>query len=256
MQQDLFLGFYQTQMPFADLNGENVRVRGWRSSLAPGPRRYIINEALNNAHGLSRGRFDIYHPTHHRLVPFVSARRIVVTHHDCTQEKFPADFRYHDRIMRAKKRLYARADAIICISEASRRDLLHYYPVDPAKTRVVHHGLSRLARPQHAPAGLPERDFVLYVGWRAGYKNFHGLLHAFRDSGLYQSMDLVVLGGGPISLDDERLISDLGLSSAIVLIPRVNDALLAEAYARARLLAYPSLFEGFGLPPLEAMYLG
>jgi len=55
---------------------------------------------------------------------------------------------------------------------------------------------------------------------------------------------------------EERLIADLGLPNAVVHIGHVDDAILAEAYSGARLLAYPSLSEGFGLPPLEAMHLG
>jgi glycosyltransferase involved in cell wall biosynthesis len=259
VRQELFLGFHQSAMPFQDLAGDNLRVVGWKSSLRPGGRRFIVNEFLSNADALARGRFDIYHPTHHRYLPLVRARSMVATQHDCTQEKFAAEFRYNDRVLRYRKALFARADRIICISEASRQDLLHFYNVDPAKTCVIHHGFTRL---EHSPQAAEElrrqlrRDYVLYVGSRALYKNFRGLLHAFRDAGLQQTMDLVVLGGGPVSPVDERLISDLGLSSAMVRIPRVTDALLAEAYAGARLLAYPSLHEGFGLPPLEAMYLG
>ncbi len=259
VRQELFLGFHRSEMPFEDLAGDNLRVVGWKSSLPPGGQRFMVNELLNNADALARGRFDIYHPTHHRYMPLVRARRMVVTQHDCTQEKFPDEFRYNDRVLRYRKTLFARADRIICISEASRRDLQHFYNLDPAKTVVIHHGFTRLERSPQAANELRSRlrrDYVLYVGSRALYKNFRGLLHAFRGAGLHHSMDLLVLGGGPMSPDDERLISDLSLSSAIVRIPRVTDAFLAEAYANAKLLAYPSLSEGFGFPPLEAMYLG
>jgi glycosyltransferase involved in cell wall biosynthesis len=259
VDQELFLGLHQSQMPFSELAGESVRVVGRRSSIGPGTQRYVANEVLNNAYALARGRFDIYHPTHHRHLPLVRARRMVVTHHDCTAEKFPEDFRHYERASQAKAALYARADAILCISEASRQDLLHFYKVDPAKTRVVHHGLTRLERCSGAATELQDkvrREFVLYVGWRAGYKNFHGLLRSFRDSGLNQSMHLLVLGGGPMSPEHQRLIAELGLTQAVIHITDVSDGLLAEAYASARLLAYPSWSEGFGFPPLEAMSFG
>ena len=142
VQQELFLGLHQTQMPFLELADDNVRVMGWKSSLGPGGKRYIINDLLNHAYALSRGTFDIYHPTHHRSMSLVRARRIVVTQHDCTQEKLPDEFRYNDRVLRYRKALFARADAIICISEASRQDLLRFYNVEPAKTRPIHHGFT------------------------------------------------------------------------------------------------------------------
>jgi len=254
--QEIFLGLTPTTMPFFDLASESTRVVGRPTSLRPSAGLYMLNEALNSAYALARGRFDIYHPTHHRFNSLIRARCMVVTNHDCTQEKFPEEFRYNERVLRYRKELFRRADAIICISEASRQDLFRFYNVDPAKTRVIHHGLTRLARAQRPPAGLPGRDFVLYVGARAVYKNFRGLLHAFHDSGLHHSMDLLVLGGGPMSPDHAALIDSLSIAQAVVHVASPPDTLLAEAYSRARLLAYPSWSEGFGFPPLEAMSFG
>jgi glycosyltransferase involved in cell wall biosynthesis len=259
LEQEVFLGLTPTAMPFFDLAARSVRVVGRQTALRAGGRLYMLNEALNSAFALTRGRFDIYHPTHHRFNPLIRARRMVVTNHDCTQEKFPEEFRYNERVLRFRRALFARADAIICISEASRKDLLHFYEVDPAKTRVIHHGLTGLVRSRSTHeefARLLCGDFLLYVGARAHYKNFHGLLHAFRDSGLNHSMDLLVLGGGPMSPEHQRLIADLGISDSVTHVAMVSDAQLAEAYATARLLAYPSWSEGFGFPPLEAMSFG
>jgi len=259
VQQELFLGLYQTQLPFPQLAGNNIRVVGRPTSLPPGGKRYIVNEALNSAFALLRGRFDIYHPTHHRFNPLVRAHRMVVTQHDCTQEKFPAEFRYNQRVLRYRKALFTRADAIICISEASRQDLLAFYDVDPDKTRVIHHGFTRLKRSPEAGEELRRhvrRDYMVYVGSRALYKNFGDLLRAFRETGLHQELDLLVLGGGPMSPDHVRLSSDLGIAYCIIHVDEVTDAFLAEAYAAARLLVYPSKSEGFGFPPLEAMALG
>jgi glycosyltransferase involved in cell wall biosynthesis len=259
VHQELFLGLHQSEMPFPALAGENVRVVGRNSSLGPGGRRYMVNEALGNAYAITRGKFDIYHPTHHRCMPLVRAERMVVTHCDCTHEKFPAEFRYLDRVLRAKRALFARADAIICISEASRQDLLRFYNVDPTKTRVIHLGFTRLDRSPQAAVEIRRhvrRDYLLYVGSRAIYKNFRGLLKAFHDTRLHESLDILVLGGLPFSGQESALVAELGLTHAVAVIPKFTDALLAEAYAGARLLAYPSLSEGFGLSPLEAMSLG
>ena len=157
------LGLHRNEVQFKALAGENVRVVGRSTSIAPGGRRYIVNEFLNNAYALARRRFDIYHPAHHRYVPLARARRMVVTRHDCTHEKLPAEFRYLDRVLRAKRALFARADKIVCISEASRQDLLRFYNVDSGKTRVIHHGFTRLQCSPEAAAELQRhirRDYV------------------------------------------------------------------------------------------------
>ncbi len=70
----------------------------------------------------------------------VRARRVVATHHDCTHERYPELFPDVKKVLWARKWLFPRVDAIICVSESCRQDLLHFYNVDPAKTRVIHHG--------------------------------------------------------------------------------------------------------------------
>lgn len=259
VQAELFLGLGHAVFPFKALSAGNVRVTSLGGGLRPGVRRYIANELLGNIDAAVRGKFDVYHPTYFRYMPMVRARRMVVTHHDCTHERFPAEFRRLDRVLRAKQALFAQADAIICISESSRSDLIQFYNVDPAKMHVVRHGFSRFERsPQAAQqlAAYVGRDYILYVGSRNLYKNFRGCLKAFHDSGLYKSLFLLVIGGGAFSPEESALITDLHLSKSIIVFPRATDSLLAEAYTGARLLAYPSLWEGFGFPPLEAMHFG
>ena len=191
-------------------------------------------------------------------MPMVRARRVIATHHDCTHERFPELFPDVKKIFWARKRLFPSVDAIICVSESCRQDLLQFYHVDPAKAVVIHHGLAPLPRSTEARAqllGRVRRDYLLYVGMRAAFKNFHGLVQAFRDCRLQDEFDLLVLGGGPLTADEKTMISKLELDGRIVSVPRVCDEFLAEAYAGARLLVYPSFNEGFGFPPLEAMSL-
>ena len=257
VETETFLGMNETVYPYEEMSSMRARVTSFGGPLRTGVLRYAANELMGNALAPFRGKFDVYHPTHHRIMPMVRARRIVITHHDCIYERFPV-FRFTKEVLRAKKVLFERADAIICISEASRQDLLRFYPVDAAKTRVIHHGLSHLPRCPEAAVKLKQclrRDYLLYVGSRAAYKNFSALLKAFRETRLHESLDLLVLGGGPFTPEATTVVADLELSDKVVAIPRVSDELLAEAYAGARLLVYPSLWEGFGLPPLEAMSL-
>jgi glycosyltransferase involved in cell wall biosynthesis len=201
----------------------------------------------------------VYHSTLYRCVPLVRARRMVATHHDCVHERFPELFPDAGKILRAKQRLYRDADAIICVSEASRKDLLFYYQVSAAKTRVIHHGVTPLPRCRDSAQKLRmrlRREYILFVGSRAPYKNFNALLRAFHGTGLYDSVDLLVLGGGPLTQEEGTMMSRLGLNDSVISMPAVSDCILGEAYAGARLFVYPSRCEGFGFPPLEAMAAG
>jgi glycosyltransferase involved in cell wall biosynthesis len=160
--------------------------------------------------------------------------------------------------MEKKRKLFSRADAIICVSESSRRDLLHFYNVDESKTHVVYHGFSPLPVGSSLAAtnGIPGSPYLLYVGLRARYKNFLLLLEAFSRSGLAADLQLVVIGGGAFSAEEQAKISSLGIGNRICHIPNASEGTLAHAYRNASLFVYPSLYEGFGFPTLEAMSLG
>jgi glycosyltransferase involved in cell wall biosynthesis len=105
-------------------------------------------------------------------------------------------------------------------------------------------------------AGDSSVPYLLYVGSRAEYKNFALLIEAFSRSGLAGDYRLVVVGGGPFSAEEQAGISARGLCDWITVIPKADEATMAHAYRNAALFVYPSLYEGFGFPPLEAMSLG
>ena len=181
---------------------------------------------------------------------------MVVTHHDCAYEIYPHLFPSAASVIDMRKRLFEQADAIICISAATRCDLHHFYEVPESKTFVVHHGVSQIKQvPNEAIAPPAPRPFLLYVGSRFSYKNFDGLLRAFAQAGMNREYDLLILGGGPPTPDETALIQELGINESVHFRPAVSDALLAQAYKQAHLFVYPSLYEGFGFPPLEAMSL-
>jgi len=264
VRMELWLGINDTVYPFRQLSRAQAHVMSWGNVswggfLKRGSGRYIANEVLSNLLAPFAGKLDVYHPTLYRRMPLVRARRIVATHHDCAHERFPHLFPNVKQIIRAKRRLYAEADAIICVSESSRQDLLKFYDVDRAKTRVIYHGLHRLPGSVTAAARLRAHvpaEYLLFVGSRAAYKNFNNLLRAFRATGLHQSMLLLAVGGGPLTPEERALAEELEVANRLVVFPRLADTLLAEAYAAATLLVYPSWCEGFGFPPLEAMAAG
>ena len=255
---EMAVGLNSSIYPFSTVASGALRVYQMHTKMRAGVPRYIVNELLTNAVGMARGRFDIYHSTYYRAAPLIRRRRLVASHFDCIHEIFPEMFRNSKTIIESKKRLYSAADAIICISESSRQDLLRYYSVDPGRTSVIHLGLTRFTDyPEHEEAeALKVEPYLLYVGARAGYKGFTLLLEAYASSGLSGSHVLQVVGGGVFSDAELAKISALGLVNRVRLMPRASDRTLAAMYRNASLFVYPSLYEGFGFPPLEAMSLG
>lgn len=259
VQTQVLMGINGNVYPFRELDVSRTRVTALPNWISPGSLRYVANEAWSNVKAATLGKFDVYHPTTYLRMPMARARRVIATHNECTHERFPELFPDRKKVIWARKWLFPRVDAIICCSESTRQDLLHFYNVDPAKTRVIYDAFSPLPRSAEAAAELGRqmrREYILYVGMRAAFKNFRGLLQAIHDAGAQDSFDLLVLGGGGLSGEEKATIHALGLGNSVVSMPKVSDELLAEAYAGAKLFVYPSLSEGFGIPPLEAMSLG
>lgn len=256
---DVFQGLNHCIYPFRGLKQPRTRILGWNTMLRPGLARYALNELVTGAWSVAGGRWDIYHNTLYRFMPTVRARRFVATHHDCVQERFPELFPDHARIIGAKRRMFQQADLVLCVSESSRADLEHFYGVEPSRCKVIYNGVSPMVRSEAGKTELLQRvrrPFLLYVGIRAEYKNFRGFVSAFAEAGLHADYDILTVGGGAFSDDESRFIRSHGLQEAVISVPLAGRDLLAEAYSMARLLVYPSLYEGFGFPPLEAMLLG
>lgn len=253
---EVLLGLNGSVMPFSSLQQARTRVFGYRTTMKPGFTRYAINELLSAVTAPLRGRMDIYHPTLYRALPWVRRRGVVATHHDCTHERFPHLFPNAASIVATKRRLFAQADAIICVSESSRSDLLRFYDVAQNKTHVVHHGFTPFGPGLGQGEVETSTPYLLYVGSRASYKNFGLLLEAFSRSDLSGSYRLLAVGGGAFTAQEQEQIASLQLTGSIALVPKADDATLARAYRDAALFVYPSIYEGFGFPPLEAMSMG
>jgi glycosyltransferase involved in cell wall biosynthesis len=253
---DLLLGGQSSVLPFAELEGDGVRVESWRSRFGPGYPRYAMNAMWTAAIAPLRGRYDVYHASYQRWEPAIRHRVLVATHHDATQERFPELFRNAAAIRARKGRLYRRADMVICVSESAQQDLMEIYGVEEARTRLVHHGVTPVAETAAACNDGDIRPYVLYVGSRSAYKNFFALVQAFAVTDSARSMRLVVVGGGAWSDAERAALAERGLGDRVVLLARVDEAQLAQLYRGATLFVYPSLYEGFGLPPLEAMSAG
>ena len=204
----------------------------------------------------SRSNADIVHETYFSMKPFGRARRRVVTVHDMTHELFPDEVVGARRTTAAKRTAVNRADHVICISENTRRDLVRLFGIDPARTSVVHLGYSMTVQTDDAQVQSGgRRPSLLYVGHRGGYKNFSTLLQAYSSSPILREFELIAFGGHPLLPGERKELSRLGITDR-VRFESGSDRELAARYRAAAAFIYPSKYEGFGIPPLEAMSHG
>ena len=155
-----------------------------------------------------------------------------------------------------KRKAILAAQKVICISENTKKDLLERYPI-PEENVIVTYLASELdSSLAYGSEPVPERPYFFYVGGRTNYKNFDRLLIAFsKVVSEHDDLALCVVGS-PFKEDEERLIHDLGLEDCIEHYGYVDDRHLAKLYRCSLAFVYPSLYEGFGIPPLEAMACG
>lgn len=202
----------------------------------------------------ARGRAPtIYHPTYYFASSGLPQATLVITVYDMIHELFPQAHRSYREIGRRKRLLVHRADAVICISEHTKRDLMRLYGIADDKISVIPLANSLTSAPG---ARLLDRPYLLYVGPRSGYKNFGALLGALSQHPKgWGDHVLCCFGGGPFTRIEQVEIQRAGLRGRVHHITG-DDARLASLYAHATALIYPSQYEGFGLPPLEAMHYG
>jgi glycosyltransferase involved in cell wall biosynthesis len=215
---------------------------------------------------LKRERIDVYHGTTF-VTPLHKTSRQVVSIHDMTFYLTPERHSLH-------KRVYFRAmipkavrgsDRVIAISESTKRDLLRLLDVEADKISVVPLGVDSRFSPavdEAVLAGVREKynlpsKFILFVGMIEPRKNLQILLDVYEAAGLDEDIDLVLAGN--LGWDYQgllRKIADSPVSHRIRMLGYIADADLPALYTLATLFVYPSVYEGFGLPVLEAMACG
>lgn len=199
---------------------------------------------------------DLIHETYYSNIKSYSSRaKKIITVYDMIHEIFPDQFKKNDKTTELKKKSVKRADHIICISKNTQKDLIKFFNVDIKKTSVIHLGFSLTTKDVEQPKEL-YRPYLLYVGSRNGYKNFTRLLEAYASPKIKNSYDLVIFGGGKLNKNEILALENLKISKESIRHYDGNDSVLGGFYKNASLFVYPSLYEGFGLTPLEAMNYG
>lgn len=197
---------------------------------------------------------DVWHPSYYpRAVPSGRGRPLLaITVLDMIHERFASSMPPRDRSAGRKAAACAAADLVLCISHDTARDLQERLDVDPAKIVVTHLGVAPV-EPLLRPSPFGDRPYLVYLGdRRALYKNWTTLLDALRTV----PADVALLCiGGPAGSADEAEVRSRGLADR-VRFEGGSDAEVAGRLAGSAGLVYPSRYEGFGLPPLEALAQG
>lgn len=207
--------------------------------------------------------FDVFHPTYFDpyFLPHLGSHPCVTTIYDMMLEKFPEHFPKEEAARAGKRKVSARSDRIIAISESTKNDIITILGVPEERVRTIYLGgsLDPETCAGHVPmppcAGLPDR-YLLYVGNRFSYKNFTFMVEALapvfaEDTGLY----LICAGGGNFSGSERELLQKNGVASRVRFFP-ADDATLVFLYRNAFAFIFPSLYEGFGLPVIDAFNCG
>ena len=240
----------------------------FRAVLEPSP-NYSLREQVHVPWVLRRERPDVYHAPHYVLPAGVRCPS-VVTIHDCIHLMFPQYLPNRLAYAYARAQMWAaarRSDCILTVSEASKRDILHLFNVSPEKIVVVYNAIDThfsVTPSDDAVTRVRERyqldhRFVLYVGNIKPHKNLVRLIEAFDElrRGELEDLKLLIIGDQISRLPAlRRAVHRHKLHKHVRFLGYLADDQLAILYRLASVFAFPSLYEGFGLPPLEAMASG
>jgi len=226
------------------------------------PKTSRIFQWLN--HGISQAQMklwqpDIIHETYYSALPVLNTKAVRVTSaYDMIHELYRDQFPNRDRTTQWKKKTFSRVDHILSISHSTKKDLVELFGIAKDKISVVHLGVDlSVFQTEKSKLMINDKPYLLYVGSRSGYKNFAGFIKAFASSSqLKANFDIIAFGGGKLNSAEHSLIKQLDLDSTHVRQVSGDDQKLTQLYANAMAFVFPSLYEGFGLPPLEAMAAG
>jgi glycosyltransferase involved in cell wall biosynthesis len=230
---------------------------------------YSLREQWSIPLLLRRERVDVFHAPHYVLPPLVGCPS-VVTIHDCIHLMFPQYLPNRLAVGYARALMWNathRASHVLTVSDASKRDILRFFPIPADRITVVHNAIdAQVGRVPTEEDVFRARErfqlhapFVLYVGNIKPHKNVERLIEAFAlvRTGPLADVKLLIIGDEISKYPTlRRAVHRAKLHKHVRFLGFVDDRTLASLYRLATVFAFPSLYEGFGLPPLEAMASG
>lgn len=222
--------------------------------------RTAEDEKRNSLFSIRKSDFDIFHPTYYDpyFLAALAGKPFVVTVFDMIYELYPEYYVESEmlHIRNSKKKLIESADHVIAISESTSKDLQSFYNVDKKKISVIPLGATfyQQAFAKKRISTLPEK-YLLFVGNRGKYKNFQFFLLSIIELLQKQKNLFLVITGPSPTVAEKELFRALRVSDKII-HHYVADEKLPDLYSNALAFIFPSLYEGFGLPILEAFSNG
>ena len=201
---------------------------------------------------LKEGNYDIFHPTFFDtyFLKYVYTKPFVVTVHDMIPELFPQFFGKNNPESARKKLMCEKAAAIVAVSQHTKDDLVRIFKIPAEKITVIHHGAYFQKR--DTSVRIISNPYFLYVGLRWGYKNFIQTLNDFSIFSRKHNEVKLVCTGPSFTKQELSEMRRLNISDKLIHI-QATDSQLLNLYSHAIAFIYPSLYEGFGMPILEAM---
>jgi glycosyltransferase involved in cell wall biosynthesis len=218
---------------------------------------HVFNNQQESIRRLKEQDFDVFHPTYYDpyFLKYLKTKPYALTVYDMIIELFPDMFK-GDITAIQKKKVIECATKIIAISENTKTDIIHFYDIDPQKIEVIPLATSLHRSVPDSTLKLPQR-YILFVGNRGDYKNFPLFINSIA-SLLQKENDLFLIcaGGGIFSESEMHLLNELRIKNQVLYYPVTNDSTLSQLYRKAILFIFPSRYEGFGIPVLEAFSCG
>lgn len=247
----------------AYLNGKGYKgIRPFfKNSSFKGKHRIMLS--LNKWYSSSlikSAKFDILHPTYYDtyFLDKIGTKPFVITVYDLIHEKFGDKYPElgEDVTFSAKMELLTKAKMIIAISESTKRDIIDIFGIDPNKIRVIYLGSSLEKRDKGENGNTHVGKSLLFVGKRAIYKNFDFFIRAIANYLKESDLTVVCSGGGAFTAEEKVLFEQLGIATKVKYHAIQGDESLIRDYQQASAFIFPSEYEGFGIPVLEAFSCG